>query len=76
MFNENYVYVAPKQLHIMPFGIKDKITAIKRENFFGKWLWIIHFKDSYGRHLERYYNNLHIKRKILNITEKRGIKNV
>lgn len=53
--------------HTMTFGFRDKIASLKREHFIGKILWVLHPFDSYGKHLERYYNSRYIKKNIKKI---------
>jgi hypothetical protein len=44
---------------------KEKLKAFYTANWRSKLLWIIHPTDTWGKHLERYYNNPKVKKNIL-----------
>lgn len=68
MYDKFGNFVANPCLHTMPFSFRDKIEDFKRAHPFSKLLWILHPKDSYGKHLERYYNSKYIKKRINPLT--------
>ena len=70
MYNEFGKFIADPYFHTMRFTWRDKINYFKGANLIGKLLWIMHPKDNYGQHLERYYNLPRIKKIIQKISQK------
>lgn len=66
MYNEQGIYVADKALHFK-LTKTEKFKAFCIANWRSKLLWIIHPTDTWGKHLERYYNNPKVKKAILSI---------
>lgn len=69
MYDEFGNFKADPCLHTILFSFRDKIASLKREHPLGKLLWILHPKDSYGQHLERYYNSRYIKKRIKKLSK-------
>ena len=69
MYDDFGKFVANPYLHTMSFSFRDKIMSFKQEHPIGKLLWVLHPKDNYGQHLERYYNSRYIKKHIKNFTK-------
>lgn len=70
MYDEFWNFKADPLFHTMTFTWRDKINHFKSTNVIGKLLWIMHPKDNYGQHLERYYNSPRIKKAIQKIHQK------
>lgn len=46
----------PKPLYY-EMSIREKLENFWKSNYYGKVLWLSHWQDTYGKHLERYYNS-------------------
>ena len=73
MYNKDGIYIAPKDLNFN-LTFKEKIKGLSGDNWKKVLLRIFHWNDTYGKHLERYYNLPSVKKSILAIsTTKKGV---
>lgn len=42
--------------------VKEKLHDFWISNWYAKYLWIIHWTDTYEQHIARYYNSKYFKR--------------
>lgn len=66
MYNENGVYVAPDALNFS-LSFKEKIRELFKTNWKSALLRLFYWNDTYGKHLERYYNLSSVKKSIMSI---------
>ncbi|MBQ1999751.1 MAG: hypothetical protein II220_09770 [Spirochaetales bacterium] len=69
MYNENEIYVANPCLNFR-LTRKEFLQAFKTANWRSKLIWLFHPRDTYGKHLERYYNHPTVKKAIFSITKR------